>query len=346
MDSRRDTTLDIMRGLAVFLMVQGNMAGGLLVHPYPTWIQVYVALGSFVPALFILIAGMMVAYTSLHKGYTLKHYCIRGVGLLIAAALVLDVLVWRIVPFVGMDVLYLIALSLPLSYLFLRLGRGLRWGIVVMLFLATPLLQAMFGYADTPVTIPLFHPLTASFLADAVVLKHWLIDGWFPIFPWLGFAFLGVNIGLMRWKDATLKSFATKRTVLWGASLVFFGALIWALQGQSVFVREGYSEAIYPPTLGYIITALGEIVLLVALIDWRPKLRMYNPLIVFGQSALFMYIAHFALMEYLWPGLENQFALLGLIALSLGILLWLGYWLRAVRTRHPKRSGALRVLGI
>lgn len=345
MDTSRDLTLDIMRGLAVFLMVQGNMAGAIFEHPYPIWMATYVFLGSFVPALFILVAGMVVAYTVINKGYTLKHFMLRGAGLIFGAAIFLDVFIWGHVPFTNMDVLYLIGLSLPLTYFFLKLSTVWRWAIILFIFIATPVLQYFFGYVQDPLIIDILTGYAYGSEGSSI-LQHWFIDGWFPIFPWLGFAFLGANLGVLRWKERVLETFASKQVVLTAIGLLAFGALLWMTQSQEVFIRQGFSEAIYPPTLAYVFTALGEILLLFALVNWRTKLNVYKPLIAFGQSALFVYIAHFALMEWVWNVESLQSIFLTKMIFSLVLLFAASYVLLHVRKRYPKRPLVLRLLGI
>jgi uncharacterized membrane protein len=333
-----------MRGLAVFLMIQGNIAGAIYAHPHPLGIYLYTVFGSFVPALFVIVAGMMVVYTTLYKGYTLKHFLVRAAGLLFVAAIVLDIFIFGIMPFVGMDILYLIAIALPLSYLFLKLPSAWRWASVGTLFLATPVLQSVFGYASEPLS---YSVLTGQLLAgEGSIVLHWLIDGWFPIFPWLGFAFLGVNIGLMRWKSRILETFATRRVATTALAMFVVGLAVWLLQSTEVYIRADFGEIIYPPTLGFILTATAQIVLFFALVDWRPNLALYKPFIVFGSSALFMYIAHFALIEYLWPEFDQLWAFWAVSTATLVSLLALGYVLRCMRARFPKRPTFLRLLGL
>lgn len=344
---KRDTALDSIRGIAIFLMVQANITGSVFSHPYPEWMQTYVAIGSFVPALFVVVAGMMVVYTTIHKQYTLKHFLLRGGMLLFTAAVILDVLIWEIVPFIGVEILYLIALALPLSYLFQRLDAFSRWCIVGVIFMATPFLQVLLGYAPHPIIISLFEgTFFAEISGQTSILNHWIIDGWFPLFPWLGFAFLGVNIGLLRFKELLLSSFASKRVVFAGFSAVLFGIFLWSFYSGPLYIREGFSETIYPATLAYMVTSIGQIILLLALLDWRPHFSLYKPLHVLGESSLFIYIMHFIIIDFLalFSGFRELFIT---VVATLMFLFALAYFLRRVRKKWPKRPLALRyILGI
>jgi uncharacterized membrane protein len=292
----RDTTVDALRGLAVFTMVAANLAASVLIEPHPFWLRLY---GSFAAPLFVLFSGMMVAFTSRTKHFELEHFMARGV-LLVAVGALVDVLIWGIYPFTSVDVLYLISVSLPLAYLSLRLKTPFRWAVVVAIFFAAPLLQNLFGYTDYPTEFYLgeWGVQAVRVRNQTRILSHWVVDGWFPLFPWLGFSLLGVNLGETRW-GGELPQPARRRLVFpLGVGVLALGGVTWRLYPGSLLVRDGYSELFYPPTPGYVLTAIGVILLLLALVDWRPTLIAYGPLRALGEAALLMYVLHLALIEY------------------------------------------------
>lgn len=347
-DSReRDVTLDVLRAIAIFLMVQANIGQSVYRGPIPLWVKLYIAAGSFVPALFILLAGMSVVYTSMFKGYTLKHYLLRMGTLLVTAAIVIDVFVWRLVPFVGMDVLYLIAISLPVAYMFQRLSAFWRGLGIALLFVAAPALQSVIGYATNPPAVRIFGGMDAyGQLHITTVIKSWFVDGWFPIVPWLGFALLGAGFGIRRWQADRIGSFARRKIVFVGLAIVGVGLLLWKFYSGPLYTRSGFREIFYPPSIAYIVTVIGQIILLFAAVDWRPNLRVYKPLLVFGESALFMYWTHHVIIKYLKPVGSVRAAFL---VLGIGVVVTFGlaYQLRYIRRRWPKRPAFLRyVLGI
>src|SRR5262245_3706551 len=245
-DVQRDRTVDVLRGLAIFTMVAANMAAEVLAPPHPLGFRLY---GSFAAPLFITISSMMVVLTMRTRAYSLRRFLIRG-ALTLAVGATIDLLTFRIYPFLTIDVLYLIGFSLPLAFLFSRLGSPSRWTIVVLIFLLTPILQKFLGYTEVLDEIPLSQGFPAG--ADGLrALHQWIVDGWFPLFPWLGFSFLGVNWGLLRWKEETRKIFGGRILGI-GLVLLCGGALLWWIHPGKLLVREGYSELFYPPTLGYI----------------------------------------------------------------------------------------------
>lgn len=338
----RDITIDILRGLAIFTMVAANMAAEVLAEPHPFWFRFY---GTFAAPLFILISGMMVAFTTQTKGHTLKYFLVRGMMIIIAGVLV-DMLIWRVYPFMTVDVLYLIGLSIPLAYLFLHLNTLSRWVLVISIFVVTPILQNVLGYTDYPTEFYLWGEPTAIVANQTNIFNHWVIDGWFPIFPWLGFSLLGVNLALLRWKSQS-DSFGKNITFLIGICILIFGSIIWRFYPGSLLTREGYSELFYPPTIGYVMSAVGMIVVLFSIVDWRPSVILYKPLQALGKSALFIYILHLALIEYiiapLWSEQTFQSFLLIYIVLSFFLIL-IAYGLKVLKTIWKDRPFMIRFL--
>ena len=246
-----------------------------------------------------------------------------------------------------MDVLYLIAIALPATYFFVKLSTKTRWITVGLIFLLAPILQMIFGYTPQPLYISLIHGtvIYADIPGQTGIINHWFIDGWFPIFPWLGFAFLGANLGIMRFKDDRIVRPPFKRTLFYGISAIAAGILMYALFPTAFYVREGFSEFIYPPTLAYILIATGQILILLALIDVFHSKKIFAPLIVLGESSLFVYIMHYALIDFM-PMNPSMGLLWALGIGSVLVLFALSYVLRHLRRKYPDRPFALRyVLG-
>jgi uncharacterized membrane protein len=328
MSQDRDVSIDILRGIAVFTMIAPNLAAQLLAAPQPIWLRLY---GSFAAPLFIVISGMMVCRTAQKQGYKMRHYLFRG-GFVLLVGVLVDILIWRIIPFMTVDVLYLIGISLPLAFLFSRINRWARWVIVVLIFGATPVLQTVFGYTSYPTELTLLGQPTVVILAQTSILNHWIVDGWFPLFPWLGFSLLGVNLGKLRWAQTTMsENRADNNTLVLGAVLLVLGSAAWLFYPGSLLVRGGYSELFYPPTIGYILTACGVVILLLDLVDQTQSSVVYRPLSECGESSLFLYILHLALIEYVFvtllPGESLPTFLLMYASLAF-LMVLVGHWLR------------------
>jgi len=245
-----------------------------------------------------LLSGMMVAYTTRLKGYGWRHFAARG-AVVIAIAALLEVLIWKYYPFMSVDVLYLIAVLLPIARFSLALSARVRWLLVAGIFLATPILQSLFGYADYPSEVSLVHGPPDEAVDATSIFNHWLLDGWFPLFPWLGFGLLGVQLADLRVPDAMRDCCWFWRALPAGAALSGCGALIWWLYPGDLLTRAGYSELFYPPTPGFIVTAIGLTLVLLATIDRNPRLVLYRPLRLLGESALAMYLLHIVVIKYI-----------------------------------------------
>lgn len=337
----RDISIDILRGLAIFIMAP-SVASYVLAEPHPLWFRLY---GSFAAPLFILLAGMMVALTTQTKGHGLKYLLVRGM-LIVTVGVLIDVFIWKIYPFMTVDVLYLIGISLPLAYLFLRMNTWSQWVIIISIFLLTPVLQNILGYTDYPTEFYLWGEPTTIVENQTNILNHWMVDGWFPIFPWIGFSLLGVSLANLRWKKS-YTTFGKNIVFLIGIGILTFGGIIWWLYPGKLLTRAGHSELFYSPTIGYIMTAIGLIVILFYIVDKRPSVIIYKPLQALGESALFMYILRLALIEYIiapiWSEKNLQTFLLIYIALSFFLIL-IAYGLRGLKTKWSNRPFIIRFL--
>jgi uncharacterized membrane protein len=338
----RDLTIDILRGVAILTMVAANLAASALEGPHPLWFRLY---GSFAAPFFVLVSGMMVAYSVRRKGYSLGHFAARG-AIVIGIAALLEVVIWKFYPFVSVDVLYLIGVSLPLVCLALRMSRPARWTIVAVIFLMTPILQYAIGYADYPTEVPLSGDPRDALDATSV-FNHWLLDGWFPLFPWLGFALLGAQLADLRVSHASGATGWLRSAPAAGLAIAGSGILIWWLYPGDLMTRAGYSELFYPPTLGFIMTASGLAIVLLAMIDRNPGLVVYGPLRLLGESALLMYLLHIVLIKYViapeWEDESWEIFFILYAAMLVGLLA-VAYAGRGVKSRMRHLPLPVRVL--
>ena len=333
----RDATVDTLRGLAIITMVAANLAGPVLAVPHPFWLRLY---GSFAAPLFVLLSGMMVVVTTA-RGRSLMYFCARGASVLLVAAVV-DAAIWQIVPFTSMDVLYVIALCIPLCALVLRLPAAARWAVAVLIFAATPALQSALGYTAYPTEMFLDGTPTVVVDEQTPIVNHWLVDGFFPIFPWAGFAVLGVALAVGPWRREGLP--------LGSLGVLVVSCAVWWRWPGPLLVRGGYSELFYPATVGYVATAVGVIGVLFWAVDRRRSLYGADPLRALGESSLAMYLLHLLVIRYaikpLWPPRVELPAFLVLYAGLVGALIAAAYGFRALKRRlHPRALMARVILG-
>lgn len=331
----RDAAADVIRGLAIFTMIAANLAGHSLTQPHPFPLRLY---GSFAATMFIFVAGMMVAYGS--QRHTLGYFVKRG-ALIVLVGAGIDAALWRVYPFTTFDVLYLIGFSLPIAALVSRLRPLAISCLSVLIVLASPLLRAAFGYTAYPMEIAFGGELPSLGQAVPKIISHWLVDGFFPIFPWTATMLFGVAFGLQRrWKESFRDCFNPSMMIPTAALLVV-GCASWVLSPGALLVRDGYSELFYPPTTGHFVTALGVVGLGFVLLDGIGNSPALWFLRVLGRHSLAIYIAHLVIIDALARladtmfTLEEFFIILALLAAGLVALAALLDRLMRLMSRPP-----------
>ncbi len=324
----RDETIDTLRGLAIVLMVMGNLQP-VLQSPHPFWLRCY---GSFAAPIFIILAGMMVGLTLLNKKPNFNYYLKRGLALMIVGALI-DIIIWNIIPFATIDVLYLIGLAIPLSYGIYYLKKWQNIAVIIGIFLVTILLQDLIGYSaypDAEKYLSAFSTIDLGWFF--LVLKHWLIDGWFPMFPWLGYAFLGILVSRLRWELNYQKQF-----LYWGLFLLSLGLSLWVYYPGNLYDREGYSELFYPPVIGFNLLSLGLFLCLLFIVDKTKNIQFYKYFQLLGECSLFMYIFHSIILGMIifkiWEDISLYLTLLIYIVLIIA-LIGIGFLIRRYKQHH------------
>jgi uncharacterized membrane protein len=300
----------------------------------------------------MLSAGMVMMRGEKHN---LAYYLKRG-GIVIGVGILLDTLLWRIFPFTSFDVLYPIGLAMPLLYLLRHSDRREVLYISIIIILATYVLQALFGYNDVPLEVYFDDLWTPSV---GRILQSWFIDGWFPIFPWLGYAFIGALFFRTLFAEGvgTSHHFITLGAVLTVIGFVLLFAPIPFIRniadGTILVTRSGYSEIFYPPTFAYIFTSIGIVVLSSTLLRRMPLNPTHSVLGFFGRHSMMVYILHQVLGSLvLLPIIESygeESISSGLLftLVNVVILLLIGaicYGIELLKHRHPPKSTIAQVL--
>jgi uncharacterized membrane protein len=316
--------VDALRGFAIVAMVAANMAAHSLREPHPLAFRLY---GSLAAPTFIFLSGMLVGQ-SREPGRAGLLRALKRTLVLWGWAVVLDVGVWQVEPFDTFDVLYVIGLALPAAWLCGALPAAGHAMIAALVLLLTPWLQQRFGYR-----------LSLSGEQEVVLdaAQRLLVDGWFPIFPWLGVALGGALVGRLRKAASPL---VTPRALLvQGAQLCLLGIASWALAPHGFPTRAGYSELFYPPSFAVATFSLG---LVLALLGAVPRVRLALPLgwlEVLGRASLPLYVVHCAVIGFVTKRWFPDRALPTFALLYLGHLALLGALARA--WAELKRAGFL-----
>ena len=344
MSRRRDMTIDSLRGLAILIMIAANSSATCYAEPHPFWFR---CLGSVAAPLFIFLSGMMVRFSQIHKGYPLVYFLKRGLMLIVVAAF-LDVAAWRLYPFTSFDVLYIIGISAPIAFLFGRINRPALQGILCgAIFLLAPLLQHLFGYTPYPSEFNFDGSYYLVVEGQTHVLNHLFIDGWFPIFPWLGFSLLGVMLANYRWGGESTRSFYHPKVALAALACFCIGVLMKVIFPVELLIRDGFGEVFYPPTLGFCLYTMGVILAPLGLFDRVTPSTAFEPLATVGRSALLLYALHVFVINYifsaLFPGLDGvRFTLFWMFFAML--VIGIAYGLRLAKARWKPQPWFLRVL--
>lgn len=329
-------------------MILANLVPALIMPPVPGWFRFLCTLAA---PLFIVTAGMMVALSRTGKGRSFGYIALRGCLVILAAAL-LEILVYQYIPFINMDVLYLIGLSLPLAYLYLGLPERKRWIIIAAILLLAPVLWAGFGY-NTAVTDPLFSQVSPPVpvtpvpgLAD--IVKLWFIDGWFPVFPWIALSLFGAEIGMYRWGKGKVRPFRFGSEGLFAAGLLAGGGILWYLFPGAHVIRDGYVELFYPPVIGILLFSAGFFLLALTVIDHLPAYySLMDPLRATGECSLAIYLIHYTIILKVIAPLDIRLPLLpyfGVYFILLAGMILIAYLLRHVRKTWCNQPFLVRFL--
>ena len=335
--SFRDIPIDILRGLAIVLMIMANLTPALFLPPAPGWFRF---LSSLAAPLFVIAAGTMVALSRTGKGRSFEYIALRG-GLVILVAALLQLLMLQFIPFLDMDVLYLIGLSLPVAWLYLGLPERKRWIIIAAILLLTPVLWAGFGY-NTAIIDPgfsLFSPAipgtSAPGLAD--IVKLWFVDGWFPLFPWIAFSLFGAEVGMYRWGKGDVRSFRFNKEGLYAAGLLIGGGILWVLFPGAQALRHGYIELFYPPVIGFLLFSAGFFLIVLTVIDHIPAYySLMDPLRAAGECSLAIYLIHYTIIQKVIAPFDIQLPMLPYLGVYLVFLV--GMILVAYLLRHVRKT--------
>ena len=319
------------------------MAASIYAPPHAFWFRV---VSSFAAPTFIMLAGMMVVVSGNARHHGWRHYLGRG-ALLVLVGILIDLVIAQLAPFYSFDVLYLIGIAYPLTYFVARLPRIWQLTLIVLIFLLTPLLQWKFGYTDYPGVVFLWGSRVGD--PDMIpehptsLLQHLLIDGWFPIFPWLGVSFAGAAAAQLF--SVTQRVTAYREMGLTALVLVIVGIAAWLAYPGPVYERNGSSELFYPATLGFVLTACGVVLALIWTVQWTPGWPIYAPLRWLGQCSLLMYVLHLAIINYVLEPLLPDKSLPEFLVINFAtvfVLVLIAAVVREMKDLWPNRPAVLR----
>ena len=222
-----------------------------------------------------------------------------------------SVLSWAALFFAGNHLLKRYALKAQKGT---GLARSLGLGVALPVLLLG--LALAWVFSSGPFTLS--ETALAALAENPGILQHYLIDGWFPLLPWAGFAFLGSYLAshyrnLYRSGAANFRSL----TLGWGAVVLALGSgLLWLFPPELI-PRGEYTMFFSPPGLQYLLLATGGVLMVIgslfSLRDNRIAQKAFAPLKTMGRRSLEIYIFHLA---FGYPLLQLVFGVEGLAPLS------------------------------
>lgn len=246
---------------------------------------------SFAAPLFIFLSGYSFFLSAEKK--TLNKKYIQSLYLL-GSAVFVDVFVWNILPFQTFDVLYIISIGILINSMMFSFNWYSKLVVSISAICITPILINKFDYRFSNEDFDLIDLGKNPFqIANIFNLKRLLVDGWFPVFPWIGIVIIGT---IFASKANRIYDFLEKNK--------YFTLFIFSVSAYLVCInivnapRNEYMEIFYPANLLFLLMAL----LFIALIMIFSKKIDYNSkgiinLCSMGKNSLFVYILHLLIIS-------------------------------------------------
>lgn len=255
---------------------------------------------------FVFLAGTSIAISNFQRRQQGIGQSVIDRELLIRGAFIalLDICVFSLISGkIVLQVLYAIGISMMLMVHLQRLGTGAVFSLAILIIAGGEWLLAMLWQPDGDVPLWLSLTFAPDFGETYTVL--------YPAMPWLGMMMLGWVFGErfivhppIPWQPQRVLM-----TAGWFALTLFviirghddYGNLFMYLEGNTLLDWLHVSK--YPPSLVYTLLELGLMAIVLSLLMRleliNKAVNPNNPVLVFGQTALFFYLAHFAVLTAL-----------------------------------------------
>ncbi len=240
------------------------------------------------------------------------------------------------------QVLYAIGISMMLMVYLQRLGIRMAFLLALLIIVGSELLLMTLWQTGGEVPFWLSITFVPVFGETYTVL--------YPALPWLGIMLLGWVFGqhLIAKKSDSWAIDRLLMTIGWFILILFvvirgldgYGNMFMHLEGNTLIQWLHVSK--YPPSLAYTLLELGLMAIILALLmrlEFIKKTINPNGLVlVFGQTALFFYLAHFCVLLALKPLFErgNLEQTYWITLLVLIILYPICRIYRSLKYRHPQ----------
>ncbi|PSJ16822.1 DUF1624 domain-containing protein [Nitrosomonas supralitoralis] len=201
------------------------------------------------------------------------------------------------------QVLYAIGISMMLMVYLQRLGIRTVFFLALLLIAGSELLLLVLWQPDGEV--PFWLAITFAPVFDEVYTVL------YPALPWLGIMLLGWVFGQRLISTQSVSWAADRLLMTIGCFLLTLFVVIRGLDGygnmfmylEGNTLTQWLHVSKYPPSLAYTLLELGLIAIILALLMRLESIKKIinpnGPVLVFGQTALFFYLAHFCVLAVL-----------------------------------------------
>lgn len=288
---------DTIRGIAIVIMIWANSFPYLAnFNPLP----IFRVLMSLAAPLFIFLSGITSFYRTSNKSNAFIAYMA-----VLLMAVIIDFGIWGIIPFSTFDVLYLIAFAGVFLLLFNNnfiLHFSLFFGLIFIYIFAYELIDYRFIIPEVPIN-------SNSEFSFSNSIKRFIIDGWFPILPWISFVFLGRAYAI---KQQYFNQFlSSNKKVI--AILFLFTVFFVTYYCQFNELRLGYIEIFYPVKIYFIFLAIVWILLQLALSTSIKSVLLSE----IGKYSLTIYFVHAIITKFIFNNLLQKYSVWGYSILSI-----------------------------
>lgn len=300
--------IDLMRALAVFMMVQGHTIDSFLApgykDPNSSLFIVWNYIRGFTAPIFMFSAGVAFTYLFRINGLSFKDNPrvkkgVKRFFLLLILAYILRFPTYRffdysdVTPaqwqaFFTVDALHLIAFGLLFIMLFIYLSEKLKINDIYLFIAGTIIFITLQIIFEQIRWTDFMHPFFAGYLYSGS-------GSLFPLFPWVGYLLCGAALG-----SNIAKNPIKVKNPRFGLNLIYIALIIFAfgktLEQMKFALNWGepfWVNAIYHFTLrsSVVIFLNGVMSLLVFRLDTIPKVVK-----LFGQHSLLIYVVHVVIL--------------------------------------------------
>ena len=341
--ARRLTTLDALRGLSVFAMIEQHVGIWLWRGPDPGMTRLdYPGLvafnaGSAIGApMFYVLSGVGTALLcarargsdrELDAGLVRRGLVLYGFGVLV------NLLTPSWFSWGSFFALHMMGVGIMLAPLWRRMSDGALLGLVVLVLAATPFVQAFVG---TPAELT--NPEMRDVSLPGGALRLAFIDSQYSLLPWLSTFVLGFWAGRAIHRDA-LRSLFVVGTLMFAVGALGH-ALVWITgASEPSILWRAFRLALgwFPPSIAIVTLLTGPTLwILVAAVRWqrRRPLAPDHALVVLGRISLTVFVVHAPLFRELsrplgiWSALAPAPTLAVIAAFTLACLVLGKWWAR------------------